>query len=83
MTDVNHCATYHLFTMLNNYAVLNDYKDFVMLVDNYDTWGHGTQPTEEAKDLNRLRNMIGEEAFVLRFKGSGFTRLSPPEKGLS
>ena len=82
MTDVNHCATYHLFTMLSNYAVLNDYKDFVTLVDNYDTWGHGTQPTEEAKDLNRLKHMIGEEAFVIRFKGSASTKLSSSERAL-
>ena len=66
--DVNNCATYLLWKMLSQYANLEDYKEFVELVDNYDTWGHGTQPTEKARDLNRLLKMLGPEVFVSRFK---------------
>lgn len=68
MTDVSHCATHHLWKMLSTYANLEDYEAFVELVDNYDTWGHGTQPSDQAKDLNRLLSMIGAEAFCQRFK---------------
>lgn len=78
-TDTSHCATYHLFKMLSNYAHLEDYQDFVELVDNYDTWGQGTQPSEEAQDLNRLLKMIGAETFVARFKFSGSVELSETE----
>lgn len=81
-TDVTHCATYHLFNMLSRYANIQDYSDFVNLVDNYDTWGHGTQPTEEAKELNRLLYMVGAETFVERFKMSGKVELTPMEKAI-
>lgn len=81
-TDVNNCATYHLFKMLSRYATLSDYEEFVSLVDNYDTWGHGTQPSEEAKDLNRLLHMIGPEAFLARFVLSGKINLSDSEKAV-
>ena len=81
-TDISHCATYHLYEMFKPYATLNDYKAFVDLVDNYDTWGHGTQPTEDALDLNRLLGMIGAETFVARFKLSGSVKLSDTEKAI-
>lgn len=81
-TDISHCATYHLHQMLSRYATLSDYDEFVSLVDNYDTWGHGTQPSDQAKDLNRLLSMIGAEAFLARFKLSGNVKLTDTEKVL-
>lgn len=81
-TDISHCATYHLFKMLSIWAHLDDYKEFVDLVDSYDTWGHGTEPSEAAYDLNRLLQMIGAETFVARFKLSGSIKLSETEKAI-
>ena len=81
-TDPSHCATYHLYNMLCQYANIQDYKKFVDLVDSYDTWGHGTEPSPEAFDLNRLLKMIGAETFVARFKLSGSVNLSKTEKAI-
>jgi oligoribonuclease NrnB/cAMP/cGMP phosphodiesterase (DHH superfamily) len=82
MTDVSHCATYHLFKILSQYANLADYTEFVNLVDNYDTWGFGTQPTEQAKDLNRLLKSLGIEAFVTRFKIKSSVKLNEIENAI-
>lgn len=80
--DVNNCATYLLWKMLSQYANLEDYKEFVELVDNYDTWGHGTQPTEKAKDLNRLLKMLGPEVFVSRFKAKASVKFNSIEEAI-
>jgi len=80
--DVNNCATYLLWKMLSQYANLEDYKEFVELVDNYDTWGHGTQPTEKAKDLNRLLRMLGPEVFVSRFKAKASVDFNSIEEAI-
>jgi nanoRNase/pAp phosphatase (c-di-AMP/oligoRNAs hydrolase) len=52
------------------------------LVDNYDTWGHGTQPTEKAKDLNRLLKMLGPEVFVSRFKAKASVKFNNIEEAI-
>jgi len=80
--DVNNCATYLLWKMLSQYANLEDYKEFVELVDNYDTWGHGTQPTEKARDLNRLLKMLGPEVFVSRFKAKASVKFNSIEEAI-
>lgn len=80
--DVNNCATYLLWKMLSQYANLEDYKEFVELVDNYDTWGHGTQPTEKAKDLNRLLKMLGPDVFAQRFKHKSSVKFNDVEKAI-
>ena len=80
--DVNNCATYLLWKMLSQYANLEDYKEFVELVDNYDTWGHGTQPTEKAKDLSRLLKMLGPEVFVSRFKAKASVKFNSVEEAI-
>jgi oligoribonuclease NrnB/cAMP/cGMP phosphodiesterase (DHH superfamily) len=80
--DVNNCATYLLWKMLSQYANLEDYKEFVELVDNYDTWGHGTQPTEKAKDLNRLLKMLGPDVFAQRFKHKSSVKFNDVEEAI-
>jgi len=80
--DVNNCATYLLWKMLSQYANLEDYKEFVELVDNYDTWGHGTQPTEKAKDLNRLLKMLGPDVFAQRFKHKSSVEFNDVEEAI-
>lgn len=80
--DVKNCATYLLWKMLSQYANLEDYKEFVELVDNYDTWGHGTQPTEEAKDLNRLLKMLGPDVFAQRFKHKSSVKFNDVEEAI-
>jgi oligoribonuclease NrnB/cAMP/cGMP phosphodiesterase (DHH superfamily) len=80
--NVNNCATYLLWKMLSQYANLEDYKEFVELVDNYDTWGHGTQPTEKARDLNRLLKMLGPEVFVSRFKAKASVKFNSIEEAI-
>lgn len=81
-TDITHCATYHLYNILSVSMILSDYKEFVDLVDNYDTWGFGTQPSEEAKDLNRLYHMIGAEAMSARFDISGSVKMTKGEEAI-
>jgi oligoribonuclease NrnB/cAMP/cGMP phosphodiesterase (DHH superfamily) len=71
-----------LFKILSTYADIQDYAPFVNLVNIYDTWGHGTQPTKEAKELNRLLQCIGAEAFLTRFKLSASVHLSDTEKAI-
>ena len=78
-TDTNHCAAYHLWSMFSIYAHIEDYREFIELVDDFDTWGHGKQPSQRAKDLNRLLTCIGPETFVSRFKLSPNAALSQPE----
>ena len=80
--DVHNCATYLLWKMLSQYANLEDYKEFVELVDNYDTWGHGTQPTEKAKDLNRLLKMLGPDVFAQRFKYKSSVKFNDVEEAI-
>jgi len=82
LLDVNNCATSLLWKMLSQYANLEDYKEFVELVDNYDTWGHGTQPTEKARDLNRLLKMLGPEVFVSRFKVKASVKFNSIEEAI-
>lgn len=80
--DVHNCATYLLWKLLSQYANLEDYKEFVELVDNYDTWGHGTQPTEKAKDLNRLLKMLGPDVFAQRFKHKSSVKFNDVEEAI-
>lgn len=82
LVDVNNCGTYLLWKMLSQYANLEDYKEFVELVDNYDTWGHGTQPTEKAKDLNRLLKMLGPDVFAQRFKHKSSVKFNDVEEAI-
>lgn len=81
-TDISHCATYHLFNIISKYAYLDDYKPFVELVNNYDTWGGGEGPTEEAKDLNRYLYSVGEETFVKRFVKSPSLKMNETETAI-
>lgn len=78
-TDPSHCAAYHLWSMFSVYTHIEDYREFVELVDDFDTWGHGKQPSQGAKDLNRLLTCIGPETFVSRFKASPNAALTAPE----
>jgi uncharacterized protein len=82
LVDVNNCGTYLLWKLLSQYANLEDYKEFVELVDNYDTWGHGTQPTERAKDLNRLLKMLGPDVFTQRFKYKSSVKFNDVEEAI-
>lgn len=78
--STDNCATKLLYDILSQTHHIEDYEPFVELVDNYDTWGHGTQPTEQAKDLSRLLYIIGKERFYKRFVLQATTHLSDVEE---
>lgn len=82
LTNTEDCATFLLWKMLSNYLLLEDYRDFVDTVNSYDTWGHGSQPSELARDLNRLLKMMDPVDFVNRFKANATINFSDSEKAL-
>jgi oligoribonuclease NrnB/cAMP/cGMP phosphodiesterase (DHH superfamily) len=65
--NTDNCATQLLHSILSHTHHLDDLEHFVSVVDNYDTWGHGTQPTEEAHKLARLARILNHERFYKRF----------------
>jgi uncharacterized protein len=67
LIDTSYCATKLLFNLLNTNFTLDDYKDFVELVDNWDRWGGGKGPSEKAREIATLLEAIGKGPFVNRF----------------
>lgn len=67
LVDTNWSATKHMYEVLSTRFNLQDYEGFVKLVDDYDTWGHGTKPLIMSQDLNRLREILGRDRFLARW----------------
>lgn len=80
VVDTAHSATKLVYTMLSNTHLMQDCESFMKLVDNYDTWGHGRGPTDEAKKLNSLLWTMGQERFLKRFVLITDPILSPTEE---
>lgn len=79
VVDTEHSATKLVYTMLSNTHLMQDCESFMRIVDNYDTWGHGQGPTDEAKQLNSLLYVLGQERFLKRFVLAVDPTLSPTE----
>ena len=80
VVDTAHSATRLVFEMLSNTHLMQDAKDFTMLVDNFDTWGHGKGPSPEAHQLNALMWSMGQERFLKRFVLQSSTTITPTEE---
>lgn len=80
--DVSYSATMHVYNLLSTIIELGDYKAFAELVDNYDTWGYGTHPTDEAQSLNKLLQVMGKYRWLNRFNKVSSVKMSTVENVL-
>jgi oligoribonuclease NrnB/cAMP/cGMP phosphodiesterase (DHH superfamily) len=63
--DNSKCGAMMLYEMLQaNHYVVEDYKDMVDRVDDYDRWIH---QYSDSRDINRLLTILGRDRFIHRF----------------
>jgi oligoribonuclease NrnB/cAMP/cGMP phosphodiesterase (DHH superfamily) len=82
LVDTDNSATALMYLVMGEKFTINDYDKLVTMVDNYDTWGHGTEPRGDSQELNRLLNVLGTERFYQRFLEVSTVELSPVEKAI-
>jgi oligoribonuclease NrnB/cAMP/cGMP phosphodiesterase (DHH superfamily) len=82
MVEASLCATKLMFNVMEVRFMLSDYKLFSDLVDNYDRWGEGKGPTDQAKDMSRLCFLLGPELFLGRMVTNSSTKFSEAENFL-
>lgn len=80
LVDTSWCGTKLMYQVMSRTFMIKDYEPFVELVDNYDRWGNGNGPTEQAKNLSRLVYIMGQERFFHRWITTSSTTLSPTEE---
>jgi oligoribonuclease NrnB/cAMP/cGMP phosphodiesterase (DHH superfamily) len=71
--DPAHCAAYHLYNILSYDHHLEDYKNFIDIVDNHDRW---VKPSQ----LSTLLGVMGIDRFFNRFVLDSKADLMPHEQ---
>jgi oligoribonuclease NrnB/cAMP/cGMP phosphodiesterase (DHH superfamily) len=79
LVDTKYAGTKLVYDMLSTRFEIRDYEEFVNVVDNYDTWGHGTEPEQHSKDMSRLLYLLGREAFIARMDAKSDINFLPGE----
>ncbi len=82
LVDPTICATSLMYNVMSTRFTLTDYKLFVDLVNNYDTWGDGKGPVDQARDTSRLCFLIGQEEFLRRMVTNSSIKFSEAEEFL-
>jgi len=82
LVDITKSATQLMFEVMSTRFMIEDLKPLVTLVNNYDTWGGGAGPSQEALKLNRLLSIYGIPRFFERFLANPSVKLTDTEEML-
>lgn len=80
--DASFCAAKHMYNIYKDKFHIGDYEPFIELVDNYDRWGEGKGPNEDARNLADLFYFIGKETFYNRYLQIANVKLTTIELAL-
>ena len=80
LVDTSKSATMLMYEVMSTRFNIQDMLPLVELIDDYDTWGRGKGPSDEAKNLNRLLGIYGLDRFFRRFLNKSTTKLDKTEK---
>lgn len=82
LVDPTKCATLLMHDVMSTRFTLTDYMLFADLVDDYDRWGDGKGPVDQARDMSRLCFLMGQEEFLKRMIANSSTKFSEAEQFL-
>jgi oligoribonuclease NrnB/cAMP/cGMP phosphodiesterase (DHH superfamily) len=82
LCDISFSASHAMYRLLSEKFNIQDYKDLADIADDYDTWGHDTEPKPVSKDLTRLLGLLGQVRFFQRFLQIPSVTLSDTEIAL-
>jgi oligoribonuclease NrnB/cAMP/cGMP phosphodiesterase (DHH superfamily) len=80
LVNTEKSATMLMYEVMSTRFNIEDLLPLVTLVNNYDTWGGGAGPSEDAKALNRLLGILGIPRFLSRFLENSSVKLTDSEK---
>lgn len=82
LVDTSFCTTKLLYNLYKTKFHIEDYEPLVELIDNWDRWGEGEGPSDEARDLANLFDFVGPDAFYNRFLMAANPKMTQIETAL-